>query len=253
MVNMMSVDKPVAREKQHSNETESTHLIAVKDLYKSFTHHRERIDILKGANLDLYAGETLAVVGASGTGKSTFLHILGALDRPDKGKILFQGKNVFRLDDVTLAKFRNESIGFVFQFHHLLPEFSAIENTMMPALIKGLSKEKSKGVAERLLVRVGLKDRLLHKISEISGGEQQRVALARALILKPLVLLADEPTGNLDKRNSEQIHRLIFELNQEFRMTLVVVTHNMELAACTSRRVTIIDGQLIETDAGAFN
>lgn len=253
MVNMKFVDKPVAREKQHPNETESTRLIAVKDLYKSFTNHRERIDILKGANLDLYAGETLAVVGASGTGKSTFLHILGALDRPDKGEILFQGKNVFHLDDVNLAKFRNESIGFVFQFHHLLPEFSAIENTMMPALIKGLSREKSKGTAERLLVRVGLKDRLLHKVSEISGGEQQRVALARALILKPLVLLADEPTGNLDKRNSEQIHRLIFELNQEFRMTLVVVTHNMELAACTSRRVTIIDGQLIETDAGAFN
>ena len=253
MVNLESVDKPVTRAKQDHNETQSTQLIAVKNLHKSFTNYRERIDILKGANLDLYAGETLAVVGASGTGKSTLLHILGTLDRPDRGEILFQGKNVFRLDDVSLAKFRNESIGFVFQFHHLLPEFSAIENTMMPALIKGLSKEKSKGDAERLLVRVGLKDRLMHKISEISGGEQQRVALARALILKPPVLLADEPTGNLDKRNSEQIHRLIFELNQEFRMTLVVVTHNMELAACTSKRVTIIDGQLVETDAEAFN
>ena len=253
MVNLKSVDKTVARENQHPNENESTLLVAVKDLYKSFTNHRERIDILKGTNLDLYAGETLAVVGASGTGKSTFLHILGALDRPDKGEILFQGQNVFRLDDVNLANFRNESIGFVFQFHHLLPEFSAIENTMMPALIKGLSKEKSKGAAESLLVRVGLKDRLLHKISEISGGEQQRVALARALILKPDLLLADEPTGNLDNRNSEQIHRLIFDLNQEFHMTVVVVTHNMELAACTSRRVTIIDGQLIETDADVFN
>jgi len=250
MVNRKADDKTLSREKQHPNEAESTPLIVVKDLYKSFTNHRERIDVLKGAKLKLDAGETLSVVGASGTGKSTFLHLLGALDRPDRGEILFQGKNVFHLDDVNLAKFRNESIGFVFQFHHLLAEFSAIENTMMPALIKGFSKEKSKATAERLLVRVGLKDRLLHKISEISGGEQQRVALARALILKPLVLLADEPTGNLDKRNSEQIHRLIFELNREFHMTVVVVTHNMELAACTSRRVTIIDGQLIEADAG---
>ena len=222
--------------------------ISGQELYKSFNSSGSRIEILKSVDIDIDSGETLAVVGASGIGKSTFLNILGTLDRPDSGKLCFQGEDVFRYDDERLARFRNISVGFVFQFHHLLPEFTAIENAMMPALIKGLPKERAKAATEEILLRVGLKDRLQHRIGELSGGEQQRVALARALVLRPLMLLADEPTGNLDKRNSEKVHDLLLELNQEFKMTLIVVTHNMELAAYMARRITISDGQLIETD-----
>lgn len=222
-------------------------LITATGLCKSFNTSGGRIDIIKDLNFDLDAGETVAVVGASGIGKSTLLHILGTLDRPDSGTLLFQGEDVFLFDDVKLAKFRNESVGFVFQFHHLLPEFSALENAMMPVLIKGVSKKSAREAAEKILVRVGLKDRLFQRVGKLSGGEQQRVALARALVLKPVILLADEPTGNLDKRNSEQVHALFLELNQELGMTLVVVTHNMELASYMSRNVTIVDGQLVET------
>ena len=187
-------------------------------------------------------------MGASGIGKSTLLHLLGALDRPDSGSFLFQREDVFLFDSLKLARFRNEFVGFVFQFHHLLSEFSALENAMMPALIKGLSKKKAREIAEELLVRVGLKDRLFYKVGKLSGGEQQRVALARALILKPVVLLADEPTGNLDKKSSAQVHDLLLELNREFCVTLVVVTHNMELASYMSRRATITDGKLAELE-----
>ena len=223
-------------------------LISIRNLHKSFNSSGSRIDILTDVNADLTVGETLAVVGPSGIGKSTLLHILGTLDRPDKGKVLFKGEDVFTFDDAKLAIFRNKSIGFVFQFHHLLPEFTALENAMMPALINGYSKNQSLRAAENILVRVGLQDRLSHRVVKLSGGEQQRVALARALVLKPDILLADEPTGNLDKKNSEQVHDLLWELNQELGMTLVVVTHNMELAHFMARRVTIIDGQLVETD-----
>lgn len=214
---------------------------------KEFSHNKIRIEILRGVNFGLQKGETVAIVGASGIGKSTLLHIMGALDRPDKGALWYQGKNVFLFDDDELAIFRNESVGFIFQFHHLLPEFTAIENAMMPALIKGCKPQLAEESAEAILVRVGLKDRLRHKIGILSGGEQQRVALARALVLNPLLLLADEPTGNLDKRNSEQVHELLLKLNQDFGMTLVVVTHNMELAGYMSRRVTISEGQLVDT------
>jgi lipoprotein-releasing system ATP-binding protein len=217
-------------------------LISIRDLHKSFNSSGSRIDILKNINTDLKTGETLAVVGPSGIGKSTLLHILGTLDRPDRGKILFKGEDVFGFDDANLAIFRNKSVGFVFQFHHLLPEFSALENAMMPALINGFSKSRATRAAEKILVRVGLQDRLSHRVVKLSGGEQQRVALARALVLKPDILLADEPTGNLDKKNSEQVHDLLWELNRELGMTLVVVTHNMELANFMARRVTIIDG-----------
>jgi lipoprotein-releasing system ATP-binding protein len=219
-------------------------LITVRSLTKSFRNGNVCIDILKGVTFDLPAGATLAIVGASGIGKSTLLHILGTLDRPDSGKLLFQGEDVFLYDDVKLARFRNESVGFVFQFHHLLPEFSAAENVMIPALIQGVNKRDARAAAEQILIRVGLKERLNYRVGKLSGGEQQRVALARALVLKPAVLLADEPTGNLDAANSEQVHALLLELNQEFSMTLVVVTHNLKLAAHMSRRATITAGQL---------
>ncbi len=220
--------------------------LKVRDLCKSFDNSETRIDILKGVNLDMDAGETLAIVGASGIGKSTLLHILGALDRPDSGAYFFNGDDIFVFDQIKLAQFRNETVGFVFQFHYLLPEFSALENTMMPLLIKGMMKKEAREIAEAMLVRVSLKDRLNFRAGKLSGGEQQRVALARALVLKPAMLLADEPTGNLDKRNSEHIHDLLLELNDEFGMTLIVVTHNMELASYMSRSTTIVEGQLVE-------
>ncbi|MEN8244269.1 MAG: ABC transporter ATP-binding protein [Thermodesulfobacteriota bacterium] len=218
--------------------------IQLRNLTKGFNSSDTPIEILKGIDFDISQGETLAIVGASGIGKSTLLHILGTLDRPDSGKVLYKGEDVFSFNSADLARFRNQSIGFMFQFHHLLPEFSALENAMMPALINGFNKKSAGAAAESILVRVGLQDRLSHRVGKLSGGEQQRVALARALVLKPSVLLADEPTGNLDQSNSEQVHDLLFQLNQELSMTMVVVTHNMQLASYMTRRVTIIDGQL---------
>ncbi len=223
------------------------HLLKAVDICKSYNSSKTRIQILDHLCFSLKKGETIAVTGASGIGKSTLLHIIGALDRPDSGSLLFNDNNLFSLDDEGLAGFRNESIGFVFQFHHLLAEFTALENTMMPALIKGLKKNKARKDAESILVRVGLKERLHHRANQLSGGEQQRVAIARALILKPALLLADEPTGNLDKKNSEQVHDLLLELNDEMSMAIMVVTHNHELASFMSRRVTIHDGKLKET------
>ena len=230
----------------NSKKIVADHFVSIRGLCKSFENSGVHIDVLKEVNLDLNAGETLAIVGASGIGKSTLLHILGTLDRPDSGTYLFQGEDVFVFDNDRLAQFRNESFGFVFQFHYLLPEFSALENTMMPALIKGLSKQKAGDAAEAILVRVGLKDRLYFRVGKLSGGEQQRVALARALVLNPAILLADEPSGNLDKKSSELVHDLLLELNKEFCMTLVVVTHNMELASYMSRSMTIVNGQLVK-------
>ena len=233
------------RKENHASNTDRVDsLVSVRNLRKSFSNGGISIDVINELDFDLFSGETVAIVGASGIGKSTLLHIVGTLDRPDSGKLLFKGEDVFLYDDLKLARFRNESVGFVFQFHHLLPEFSALENVMMPVLIQGTGKLPAAQAAEKVLVRVGLKDRLNYRVGKLSGGEQQRVALARALVLKPLVLLADEPTGNLDKANSERIHALLMELNREFSMTLVVVTHNMDLAACMSRRVTIVDGKL---------
>lgn len=222
-------------------------LIKALDISKSFQSAGSRIDILKDAEFSLETGETVAVVGASGIGKSTFLHLMGTLERPDKGALLFLEKDVCLFDALSLARLRNESIGFVFQFHHLLPEFSALENTMMPALIQGIKKPTAREAAEQILIRVGLKERLTHRVTKLSGGEQQRVALARALVLKPRVLLADEPTGNLDRRNSDQVHELLMELNQEFDMSMVVVTHNAELASFMAKRVTILNGKVITT------
>nr|HID59781.1 ABC transporter ATP-binding protein [Desulfobacterales bacterium] len=222
--------------------------ISVRGVSKSFVTEGGRIEVLRGVEFDIFPGEMVAVTGASGIGKSTFLHILGTLDRPDKGRILFRGKDVFQYSDEELARFRNQTVGFVFQFHHLLPEFNALENTMMPALIKGIKPVQAKEMAESLLVQVGLKDRLLHRIGELSGGEQQRVAIARALVLSPLLLLADEPTGNLDSKNSEKIHDLLELLNREYNTTIVVATHNTDLSRRMTRRLTIIDGKMVNLD-----
>jgi len=222
--------------------------ISARGLCKTFNSSGARIDILDRVDIDLSAGQTLAVVGPSGIGKSTLLHILGTLDRPDRGRLLYLDNDVLLLDDDHLARIRNESVGFVFQFHHLLAEFSAIENVMMPLLINGQGRGSAREAAESIMARVGLKDRMHHRVGMLSGGEQQRGALARALVRKPMALLADEPTGNLDQRNSEQVHELLMELNRELAMIMVVVTHNHSLAALMQQRVTIQDGKL--TDAG---
>jgi lipoprotein-releasing system ATP-binding protein len=222
-------------------------IVQIDTLSKSYLATAgRRIEILKGIQLTLADGDSLAVVGASGIGKSTLLQILGTLDRPDSGRMFFRGIDVFKLNHDRLAKFRNQSVGFVFQFHHLLAEFTAIENVMMPVLISGEHRDQAHVKAVQILERVGLGHRLEHRVTDLSGGEQQRVALARALILRPALLLADEPTGNLDKSTGRQIHKLLLELNQEMRMTLVIVTHNPDLAALMARRITIVDGALVE-------
>ncbi len=232
-------------------------LIRVRNLSKSYTNNanqsdKGRFDILKSVDFDLAAGETVAIVGASGIGKSTLLHIFGTLDRPDSGIFLFRGQDVFSFDNGQLASFRNTSVGFVFQFHYLLAEFSALENAMLPMLIQGVGKAPASEAAEEILVRVGLKERLSFRVTKLSGGEQQRVALARALVLKPDLLLADEPTGNLDRQNSEQVHQLLMELNHELGMTMVIVTHNATLASYMSRQVTIINGKLTKPIRGVL-
>lgn len=229
---------------QHMSDQRSNELLRAVGLHKSFHNGKQPIPVLQDLNLVLQQGETLAVVGASGIGKSTLLHLLGTLDRPDAGALFYRQEDVLKYSDQRLARFRNQTMGFVFQFHHLLPEFTALENTMMPALIQGTENKAAARMAESILLRVGLKDRLHHKAAALSGGEQQRVALARALTLKPALLLADEPTGNLDKGNSEQIHQLLLELNTEMRMAMVVVTHNMELASYMAKQATLTDGHL---------
>jgi lipoprotein-releasing system ATP-binding protein len=221
-------------------------LIRASDITKVYNHNGTRIEVLHRLSFKLDHRETVGIVGASGIGKSTLLHVLGTLDRPDSGRLEYSGQDVMALDDIKLARFRNRTIGFVFQFHHLLPEFSALENTMMPVLIGGAEKKAAITAADTILVRVGLKDRLNHRAGELSGGEQQRVALARALVQRPAILLADETTGNLDRANSDQIHELLMDLNREMGMALVVVTHNMDLASLMSRRVTIANGMLEE-------
>jgi lipoprotein-releasing system ATP-binding protein len=223
-------------------------LVRVENLHKSFDSQHKRTEVLKGVELTIYQGETLAIVGASGVGKSTFLYLLGTLDRPTAGKILYRGEDIFSWKEEKLALFRNEKIGFIFQFHHLIPEFNALENAMMPGLIRGMSRQEAAERAEQILVRVGLKDRLTHKQGELSGGEQQRVAVVRALLLKPEVLLADEPTGDLDTQTGNAIFGLLCELNQELGTTMVLVTHNPELARRVPRRVTLVDGRVVQDE-----
>src|SRR5512136_2315217 len=219
-------------------------LIQVQQLFKSYGNGTKRVEVLKGIDLTFGTGERGAIVGASGVGKTTLLHILGTLDRPTSGKVLYQGEDVFTLNERQLALFRNREIGFVFQFHHLLPEFNALENTLMPCLIQGMSKKEGASRAESILSLVGLKDRLLHKPGELSGGEQQRVAVARALVLEPKVLLADEPTGNLDTKTGESVFDLLLELNRVKGVTLIIVTHNLKLAEKMSRQIHLIDGKV---------
>ena len=221
-------------------------LIQVQQLFKSYGNGAKRVEVLKGVDLVFSQGERAAIVGASGVGKTTLLHILGALDRPTSGKVLYEGREIFTLNEKELAFFRNREIGFVFQFHHLLPEFNALENTMMPCLIQGIPKKEAGLHAETILFSVGLKDRLSHKPGELSGGEQQRVALARALVLEPRVLLADEPTGNLDMKTGESIFNLLQKLNQIKGVTLIVVTHNLKLAGQLPRQIHLVDGKALE-------
>jgi lipoprotein-releasing system ATP-binding protein len=218
----------------------------ISGLKKSFDFEDRRIDVLRGINLHVEPREMVAVVGASGAGKSTFLHVLGTLDAPSAGSIIIDGQETTKLDPQQLAAFRNRTIGFVFQFHHLLPEFTAVENVAMPALIAGLSRPAAEKRSADLLARVELSHRLRHRPGELSGGEQQRVALARALVMEPKLLLADEPTGNLDRRTGAKIHELLLDLNRERGMTLLVVTHNDDLADRLPRQLRMVEGTLQE-------
>ncbi|MDX2021718.1 MAG: ABC transporter ATP-binding protein [Deltaproteobacteria bacterium] len=218
------------------------------DVRKAFKHGERQLEVLRGINFELRSGEIAAVVGASGVGKSTLLHLLGTLDLPTSGQVIFDGEDVTKLSHTKLADFRNQHVGFVFQFHHLLPEFTALENAMMPGLIKRLPRNQCEARATEILTRVGLAQRLTHRPGELSGGEQQRVALARALFLKPRLLLADEPTGNLDTRTSREMHQMFFDLNQELGMTILLVTHNDELAAQVPRRLKMVDGVIEEAN-----
>jgi lipoprotein-releasing system ATP-binding protein len=219
-------------------------MIEIRNLNKIFTKDGSRIEVLKDLNLTIHPGESVAILGASGAGKSTLLHILGTLDHPTSGVLLYSGTEVFRWNERQLAEFRNRKIGFVFQFHHLLPEFNSLENTMMPALICGLPKQEARKRAEIILNDVGLGDRMAHKPGELSGGEQQRVAVARALMMEPGGLLADEPTGNLDTETGRKIEDVLLELNRTKGITLIVVTHNQSLAKRMSRSIGLKDGKI---------
>jgi lipoprotein-releasing system ATP-binding protein len=219
-------------------------MIQVNNLQKTFLKDGHRIEVLRGLDFEIADGESLAVVGASGAGKSTLIHIIGTLDHPSSGAVLFDGVNVFTWPEKRLAAFRNRKIGFVFQFHNLLPEFTALENAMMPALIQRMPKAEARRRAEAILDEVGLSNRITHKPGELSGGEQQRVALARSLILEPEILLADEPTGNLDTETGKKIEDMLIALNRTKRITLIVVTHNPLLAGRMSQHIGLRDGRI---------
>lgn len=216
-------------------------MVVVESLQKSYG----TLKVLKGINLEIADSSVVTIVGASGAGKSTLLHLIGTLDRPDKGRVLIDNTDLYKLSDKELAEFRNLNIGFVFQFHHLLPEFTAVENVALPAMIAGQGKEAALKRATELLDYLKLSDRLTHKPSQLSGGEQQRVAVARALVNNPKLILADEPSGNLDTENARKLHQLFFDLRDRFGQTFIVVTHNTELAQMADRTVTIKDGTIV--------
>jgi lipoprotein-releasing system ATP-binding protein len=215
-------------------------LISVKDIHKAYG----QLEVLKGVDLQIAAGEFVSIVGKSGAGKSTLLHIMGTLDLPDSGELIVGEQSVFSLSARELARFRNENIGFVFQFHHLLPEFTALENVCIPSFIQGNSEDVAEKRAKELLDYLGLAERLSHKPGQLSGGEQQRVAVARALMNDPAIVLADEPSGNLDSSTSKELHQLLFRLRDDFNQTFVIVTHNEELAAMSDRTLHMTDGKL---------
>jgi lipoprotein-releasing system ATP-binding protein len=219
-------------------------VFALENVHKSFSHNGNLIEVLKGIDLVISPGNSLAIMGASGVGKSTLLNILGTLEPPTKGTVLFDNQDVNAMDEAALCQVRNRDIGFVFQFHHLLLEFDALENTIMPALIARSSKRKATEMAKEILIKVGLEKRLTHRIGELSGGEQQRVAVARALIMKPRLLLADEPTGNLDRITGEGIIDLLLSINREEGLSIVVATHNQGLAEEMSHVAEIVDGRI---------
>ena len=216
-------------------------MIEIKGINKSYGN----LQVLRNIDLTINQGEVVSIVGASGAGKTTLLQIIGTLDRPDSGTILYDGVDITKLSETKLSRFRNEHIGFVFQFHNLLPEFTAIENVCMPALIKGDSFELARAKAEELMDFLNIKARADHKPSELSGGEQQRVAVARALINRPSVILADEPSGNLDSVHAKELHQLFFDLRNQFNQTFMIVTHNEELAATTDRKIVVKDGTIV--------
>lgn len=219
-------------------------LLEVRNVFKSFFLHGKRIDVLRGVSLDIEQGELVSLVGSSGAGKSTLLHVLGTLDAPAAGEIRFRGTSVLELSESEVAEFRNRTIGFVFQSHYLLPEFTALENVAMPALIQRQDRARAMQRARELLDRVGLGARVDHRPGELSGGEAQRVAVARALALQPALLLADEPTGNLDPSTGEGIHQLLREVNRDLGITAVVVTHNEALARSMPKRLRLVEGQV---------
>ena len=223
-------------------------LFAVNNLHKTFSNKDNDVNALRGVNLEISSGETLGIQGISGSGKSTLLHILGTLEKPTGGEVLFDGDDIFKYDDEKLSQIRNTKIGFVFQFHYLLSDFSALENVVIPCLINGVERKKSEDMATDILERVGLKERLTHKPGELSGGEQQRVAIARAVVLTPRVVLADEPTGNLDLKTGMEILDLFLELNHEKDITCVIITHNTDLANKLSRTVTLSDGTIVDVN-----
>jgi lipoprotein-releasing system ATP-binding protein len=215
-------------------------MIKLSNIEKSYGN----LKVLKGIDLEISEGEVIAICGASGAGKSTLLHIMGTLDKPDKGEVLFDKTSIFALNDQDLSLFRNQNIGFVFQFHHLLPEFTAVENVALPAMIAGESKKNALKKAQEMMEIMHLSERFLHKPAQLSGGEQQRVAVARALINNPKVVLADEPSGNLDTEHAKKLHQLFFELRDKFNKTFVIVTHNEELANLSDRKIVIRDGRI---------
>jgi len=227
-------------------ETRPAPLVHIEGLKKDYHLGGRHIEVLRGINLDVFAGERISIVGKSGVGKSTFLHLVGTLDKPTEGKILFEGENVFSLSESRLANFRNRSIGFVFQFHYLLPDFTAFENVGMPLRIAGVPASEIEKRSRELLEQVDLADRMHHRPGELSGGEQQRVAIARALAYNPKILLADEPTGNLDETTSTGIHDLLVELNRTHQTTVVIVTHNPRLASRMDRQLEMIEGGITE-------
>lgn len=219
-------------------------VLKLENIYKSFKHNGNVIDVLKDIHISVEAGKSLAITGVSGAGKSTLLYLMGALEAPTRGVVRFQDRDITDMDEAGLCRLRNHEIGFVFQFHHLLPEFNALENTMMPALIARMNREEAKREATGILIKVGLETRLNHRVGELSGGEQQRVAIARAIIMKPKLLLADEPTGNLDSVTGEGIIDLLLHLQQQEGLSMVIATHNEQFAEKMSQRMQIVDGRI---------